>query len=93
MIVLKQYDNQLLLQALEGEKELIQSAEQYLLTNDSKYDDEQRIRFEKFLALPQFERDLLYLSTRLSIAKIAELYAVTSSYIYIRIKKINQMLK
>ena len=103
MKVWKQYSNDDLKEALSGSKEVIQEAEELLLERmddnaipwDCKsydMDDQQITIFNRYKQLPQFERDLLFLTSKYPISKVAELYGVTSSYIYIKIKKIHNKL-
>lgn len=93
MKVWKQYDNDALKEALFGSKEVIREAEELLSEHIDEVDDHQLLIFQRYKALPQFERDLLYLVSKYPISKVAELYGVTSSYIYIKIKKIHNKLK
>lgn len=92
MKVWKQYSNDDLKEALSGSKEVIQEAEELLLERMDDMDDQQITIFNRYKQLPQFERDLLFLTSKYTISKVAELYGVTSSYIYIKIKKIHNKL-
>lgn len=68
----------------------------YEVYNYSDYDDEQLIRYNRFMkvlsSLSQFERDIYYLRLNMSVSEIASLYSISDTYIYRTIKEIKQKL-
>lgn len=87
--ITKAYSNDRLLQALKERDEVIQS----IVSEDSEYDDRQLIMIQKYVKLPQFYKDLLYLTTRYKIKDICELYGVSHTHIYKNLKIIKELLK
>lgn len=88
MKIVKAYDNNKLKEALVDRDNVINS----ILMEDN-YDDEQKIKINKYLQLSQFQKDLLYLCSVMKIKDVCELYAVSHTHIYNNLKKIKELLR
>lgn len=60
---------------------------------DIDIDDEQLEKVNKYMKLSQFQKDLLYLTTKHPVSQIANMYQVSTTHIYNTLKKINKILK
>ena len=90
MKVDKAYNNKDLLDAL---KDRDKTYEDILNYADKDYSDEEIIKLNKIKNLTQFQKDLLYLSSKMSVYDIADLYSVSARYLYNHIKIIKDILK
>lgn len=88
----KAYSNQALLDALKNRDELYNTIINET-SNGYIYDDKQQRRIKRIKSLTQFQKDLLYLSSQMSVYKVAELYGVSARYLYNHLKLIDDILK
>lgn len=82
-------DNSLLKELLTNRDEIYTAINQEVID----VDDEQLSRLNKVNLLQPFERDLLYLSSFMPVAKIAEVYCVSKKHIYNQLHNIQNKLK
>lgn len=84
---MKVSDNNLLIELTKDRDEVYTSL---LLEGD--YDDTQLEHLNRYKALESYKKDLLFLTTKMSVQDIANLYCVSKTYIYSLLKKIQREL-
>lgn len=92
MKVDKAYSNQALIEALKDRDEIYEALLEKC-SDGNLYDDKEQIRINKIKSLTQFQKDLLYLSSKMSVYEIAPLYSVSARYLYNHLKIIKDILK
>lgn len=61
--------------------------------SEYEFDDDQLDKLKRYSKLKTYQQDILYLSSVMPIAKLAELYCCSKTSIYNMLKKIKAMLK
>lgn len=89
----KAYNNEMLIEALKDRDETIQSIENEMDVDFDQYSDDEKHLFKKYLQLSQFEKDLLYLASKMSVRDIAVLYGVSATHIYSHLNQLKKRLK
>lgn len=84
----KAYENKKLIEALKDRDSVYDS----VLSNVNAYDDEQLAVLSNISKLTQFQKDLLYLSSQMSVYDVADLYAVSASLLYSHLRDIQKIL-
>lgn len=75
----------------EAIKELLRDRDEVynsLLNDTFDFDDEELKRIKKVKDLEKWEFDILYLSSKLPVREVADLYAVSNTHIYNILNKI-----
>lgn len=88
--VLKNYNNEKLLEALKDRDDIFNSIKDEI--TEFNYTDEQLKIFDNLNKLTQFQKDLLYLSSTMSVYKISDLYGVSPSLLYRYLRSIQEIL-
>lgn len=78
--------NDIVKAALSDEKSIINSL------TDFDLDDEQLRKVLIYKALPQLDKDILFLTSQYSVVDVAKMYNVSRQYIYKLLNKINAKL-
>lgn len=84
------YNNQELLDALKDRDGVIEDILKYYTRNMS--DDELDV-IDRFNKLTQFQKDLLYLSSTMSMYDASKLYGTSASILYKNLREIHKILK
>lgn len=87
MKIQKAYSNKELIEALKDSKEIFEC-----ILTEFDLDDEQLKTLNKYQQLTQFERDVLYLYSQISVNEIAKLYGCSKQLIYDRLREIKRKL-
>lgn len=88
----KSYDNKALLEALKDRDETYKS----IIDTDNymfECSDEDLELFERIKHLSQFQKDLLYLTSKMSVNEVAKLYYVSTRYIYLKLAETKNTLR
>lgn len=80
------YSNNELLEELKDRDSIYDSIKNEV--NGYKYNDEELKILDNLEKLTQFERDLLYLSSKMSVYDVADLYGVSPSLLYRNLRNI-----
>lgn len=86
----KGYNNEALVAALADRDKIYASITSEI--DIYRYSDEQLKILENLEKLTQFQKDLLYLSSKMSVCDIAPLYGVSASLIYRYLREIQKIL-
>lgn len=86
----KAYSNEALVEALKERDSVYESIKGEI--NGYDYSDEDLLVFEKFDNLTQFQKDLVYLSSKMSVYDVADLYGVSASLLYKHLREIQKLL-
>lgn len=86
----KSYNNQDLLDALKDRDSVLESIKGEI--NGYDYSDEELEVLDKFENLTPFQKDLVYLSSQISVYDVADLYDVSASLLYKHLREIKQIL-
>lgn len=80
------YNNQALIDALAPSKQVYEDLLAEMPHLD--LDDEQVKAVKRYATLSQFEKDLLYLVSQYKVTEVAELYGVSKTVIYNKLKQL-----
>lgn len=80
----------------EAIKELLKDRDEVynsMLNNTFDFDDEELKRINKVKELERWEFDILYLSSKMSVKEVAELYTCSTTHVYNILNSIQKKLK
>lgn len=80
----KKTDNETIKKLLKDRDDIYNS----ILNDTFDFDDEELKRVKRAKYLEKWEFDVLYLSSKLPVREVADLYAVSSAYVYSILNKI-----
>lgn len=85
---IKNCNNEEIRNLLKEKQVILQSA-----MSEYEFDDDQLDKLKRYSKLKTYQQDILYLSSVMPIAKLAELYCCSKASIYNMLKKIKAILK
>ena len=86
---IKRCNNEELRECLRERDEIYRSIQ----LEEHNFSDEEEAIFKRVSLLQPFERDLLYLSSKMSVKEIAKVYVVSTTHLYNQLHNIQKKLK